>query len=339
MSAPPPIARCCPPAQAHMSAAKKSENGCAEALGVGNNGGKGLAKNIPFANTGSTDGMVVLEDDCFLMGTEDADAWPSDGENPIREVKISPFYLDRAAVTNTQFSAFVEAVDYITEAEIFGWSFVFHTLLRRSQQIKLRNTHTVMGLQWWYAVDEATWKKPEGSGSNIKKRMNHPVTHVSWNDAIAYCQWAGKRLPTEAEWEYAARGGLVQKKYPWGDELTPAGKHRCNIWQGSFPEVNSAADGYIGTAPTRSFRPNFWGLYNMSGNVWEWCIDWFSPTWHITGRRENPHGPESGDRKVMKGGSYLCHDSYCNRYRVAARTSNTPDSSTGNCGFRCARDV
>ena len=334
-----PIASCCPPSQSGGTVAKRSESGCAETLGGGSNGGKALAENIVFANAGSTEGMVALEGGCFLMGTEDADAWPSDGEGPVREVRIAPFFLDRTAVTNAQFAAFVEAVNYVTEAEVFGWSYVFRSLLRRSQQRKLRNTHTVMGLQWWYAVEGATWKKPEGSGSNIKKRMNHPVIHISWNDAIAYCQWAGKRLPAEAEWEYAARGGLVQKRFPWGDHLTPGGKHRCNIWQGSFPEVNSAADGYIGTAPARSFRPNPWGLYNMSGNVWEWCMDWFSPTWHLNNPRENPHGPESGERKLMKGGSYLCHDSYCNRYRVAARTSNTPDSSTGNCGFRCVRDV
>jgi formylglycine-generating enzyme required for sulfatase activity len=160
--------------------------------------------------------------------------------------------------------------------------------------------------------------------------MEHPVVHISWNDALAYCHWAGKRLPSEAEWEFAARGGLRQKIYPWGDELTPNGKHQCNIWQGKFPTFNSGADGHTGTAPVKSFLPNGFGLYNCAGNVWEWCSDWFSPF---------KRNPESGESKIIKGGSYLCHASYCNRYRVAARTANTPDSSSGHTGFRCAGEV
>jgi len=283
--------------------------------------------------------MVSLPGGTFLMGTEDADGWAADGEGPVREVRIDPFHIDCTTVTNMQFSEFIENTGYRTEAEEFGWSYVFRVLLPKSKQRKLRQDKTVQGLQWWYAIEGAYWKKPEGPGSNILKRQDHPVVHVSWRDANAYCQWAGKRLPTEAEWEYAARGGVEQTRYPWGNELTPGGKHRCNIWQGDFPHRNTAEDGYVGTAPARSFRQNEFGLYNVCGNVWEWCQDWFSPTWHLNGSRENPRGPESGSSRSMRGGSFLCHDSYCNRYRLGARTANTPDSSTSNCGFRCVAEV
>ncbi len=181
----------------------------------------------------------------------------------------------------------------------------------------------------------AYWFQPEGPGSTIDDRMDHPVIHVSWNDAKAFCDWAGKRLPTETEWEYAARGGLEQKKYPWGDELTPNGEHYCNIWQGDFPYKNTEEDGYLGTAPATSFPANGFGLYNVAGNVWEWCEDWFTnrSDREIDAKQINNQTP-----KVMRGGSYLCHKSYCNRYRVAARSSNTMDSSTGNLGFRCVAD-
>ena len=163
--------------------------------------------------------------------------------------------------------------------------------------------------------------------------MDHPVVHVSWNDAKAFCNWAGKRLPTEKEWEFAARGGLEQKKYVWGDELHPNGKHYCNIWQGAFPNTNTMEDGYLGTAPVDSFPPNGYGLHNMAGNVWEWCANWFDQSMNLSSR------VDLKAPKAMRGGSYLCHHSYCNRYRVAARSSNTMDSSTGNLGFRCVRDI
>ncbi len=283
----------------------------------------------------STEGMIHLEGGTFLMGNEDEDAWPEDGEGPVREVTVSAFWISPTTVTNQEFAAFIDATGYLTDSERFGWSFVHASQLPRSRRKKLQG-RSVQGLQWWFGVEGASWRKPEGPGSNIKKRMDHPVVHVSWRDAAAYSQWAGKRLPTEAEWEFAARGGLVGKKYPWGDELTPGGKHRCNIWQGRFPEEDTGEDGYRGTAPARSFPPNGFGLYNVSGNVWEWCADWFSATWHVNGPRKDPKGPTVGEAKVMRGGSYLCHHSYCNRYRVGARTANTPDSATGNCGFRVA---
>lgn len=298
-----------------------------------------LQERVLHAAAGSTEGMVLLSGGKFLMGNEDDEAWEADGEGPVREVVLRPFYIAATAVTNAQYAAFVQATGYRTEAERFGWSYVHKSQLAAHLLRKMGEARSVAGLQWWFAVEGASWRKPEGPGSNILKRQEHPVIHVSWNDAMAFARWAGLRLPTEAEWEFAARGGLVQKKYPWGDELTPEGKHRCNIWQGKFPELDTGEDGYKGTAPARSFKANGYGLYNVSGNVWEWCGDWFSLTWHRTDSGENPVGPEQGTHKVMKGGSYLCHKSYCNRYRVGARTANTPDTSTGNCGFRCARDV
>lgn len=283
-----------------------------------------------------TAGMVALEGGAFLMGTVNSRGFPADGEGPVREVRLEPFLIDRYAVSNARFAEFVAATEYVTDAERYGWSFVFHLLLSRDAA---RQARRLPQTPWWCAVEGACWKHPEGAGSDVADRLDHPVIHVSWNDAAAYCQWSGKRLPTEAEWEYAARGGLVQKQYPWGDTLTPDGEHRCNIWQGRFPTENTAADGYPGTAPVDAFAPNGYGLYNIVGNAWEWCADWFSQGFHVSGPRDNPRGPPAGEARVMRGGSYLCHASYCNRYRVAARSSNTPDSSTGNIGFRCVADM
>jgi formylglycine-generating enzyme required for sulfatase activity len=280
--------------------------------------------------------MVELEGGRFLMGSEDGEGHPGDGDGPVREVALQPFRIDPAVVTNADFAAFVKRTRHVTEAERIGWSFVFCQFL--DPEFALR-AERVPEAPWWVAVPGATWRSPEGPGSSIGDRQHHPVVHVSWNDAMEYCAWRSNRLPTEAEWEYAARGGLEQRRYPWGDELTPKGIHRCNIWQGRFPERNTAEDGYVGTAPVRAFQPNRFGLHNTSGNVWEWCADWFSPSFHCTGPRVDPAGPPEGSGRVIRGGSYLCHRSYCNRYRVAARTSNTPDSSTGHMGFRCAADA
>ncbi len=304
-----------------------------------------LHEPIPFADAGSTDHMVRLDGSAFLMGSENDDIWKEDGEAPVREVTVKPFYLDACAVTNEQFAAFIDATGYVTEAESFGWSFVFHTHLPRKFVEKLRKTQAVQGLEWWLAVPGAKWDRPYGQRSDLKGRMQHPAVHVSWNDAMAYAKWAGKRLPTEAEWEFAARGGREQNVFPWGDQLTPRGRFMCNTWQGRFPLEDSADDGFAGTCPVDAFKPNAYGLYNTNGNVWEWCADWFSPDWHTRAHddpsvvRADPVGPPTGTHKMQKGGSYLCHVSYCNRYRTAARTGNTPDSSTTNNGFRCARDA
>jgi formylglycine-generating enzyme required for sulfatase activity len=282
--------------------------------------------------------MVKLDGGPFLMGTDNREGFPADGEGPIREVTVDPFYIDIHPVTNQQFGEFVRSTGYVSEAERFGWSFVFQGHIPPERYDELVD-QTVVGVGWWCKVNQSDWRHPEGHDSNINTRDNYPVVHVSWNDAAAYAQWAGKRLPTEAEWEYAARGGLEQKIYPWGDDLTPEGKHLCNIWQGTFPTADLAEDGYSAPAPVNSYEPNGYGLFTITGNAWEWCSDWFDPAWHIVATRTNPVGPNAGSAKVMKGGSYLCHRSYCNRYRVAARTSNTPDSTTTNISFRCVRDA
>ena len=226
----------------------------------------------------------------------------------------------------------------MTEAERFGWSFVFVGFLRDKRRASASGISHPQST-WWHAVRNSCWKHPTGSGSSIRKILDHPVVHVSWNDARAYALWSGKRLLTEAEWEFAARGGLDGKLYPWGDELTPEGRQQCNIWQGRFPDANSKADGFFGTAPADAFPPNHFGLYNMVGNVWEWCSDWWATKFHADSVDRNPSGPPAGHEKVIRGGSYLCHHSYSNRYRNSARTKNTPDSSTGNIGFRCGMDA
>lgn len=282
--------------------------------------------------------MARIPGGTFLMGNEDPDALPGDGEGPVREVELSPYLIDTRAVTNRQFAEFVKRTGFVTDAERIGWSFVFYANVHPAAGDSLREG-LVPQAPWWLAVDGATWWAPEGPGSSVDERPHHPVVHISWHDAAAYAAWRGARLPTEAEWEMAARGGLVQAKYPWGDELIGRGRHRCNIWQGSFPTDNTGEDGYLATAPVNAFEPNGYGLYCVAGNVWEWCADWWSVDWHAEARPEtrvDPAGPPEGICKVIRGGSHLCHHSYCHRYRVAARTANTPDSTTGHMGFRCA---
>lgn len=279
--------------------------------------------------------LILVAGSAFSMGTDDEDGFRDDGEGPIRTVTVDSFLVAPTTVTNSQFADFVRATHYVTEAERAGSSFVFHKQIPAHPARPIQRRAT--GLPWWFAVGDACWQRPEGPGSHIFDRMDHPVVHVSWHDAKAYCEWAGCRLPTEAEWEFAARGGLAGKKYPWGDALQPEGRPHCNIWRGDFPD--SVEPGWFPTTmPARSFEPNGYGLYNVSGNVWEWCEDWFSPAYHSSTDARNPIYRHDTGRRAMRGGSFLCHESYCNRYRVAARNSNTPSSSSSNCGFRIAAD-
>lgn len=270
----------------------------------------------------------------FLMGDQHGDGNPADGETPVHPVTLRAFTIDATSVTNADFAVFTDATGYATESERQGFSAVFHLAFEGSQTDILG---TAGGAPWWYGVRGADWRHPSGPGSTLEGLMDHPVVQVSWDDAQAYCDWAGRALPTEAQWEFAARGTLAGARYPWGDDLTAritGSDWPCNIFQGRFPTENAALDGFSTTAPVRSFAPNSRGLWQMVGNVWEWCADWFDPRYYATSPSRDPRGPDTGSGRVMRGGSYLCHDSYCNRYRNAARTSNTPDSAAGNAGFR-----
>ncbi|MCU1422828.1 MAG: sulfatase modifying factor 1 (C-alpha-formyglycine-rating enzyme 1) [Microbacteriaceae bacterium] len=294
----------------------------------------------------------------FLMGDRHGDDRWGDGEGPAHPVTLAAFDIDTTSVTNGDFARFAEATGYRTEAESFGYSAVFHLVLAAEDEDVLGQPPQT---PWWLGVAGADWRHPGGRHSSIDGLREHPVTHISWNDAQAYCSWAGRRLPTEAEWECASRGGLEGARYPWGDDrggddrggddrggeasATPAtptpapsanavGAWRCNIWQGDFPARNTEADGFLTTSPVRTFEPNGYGLWQTVGNVWEWCADWYDSGFYAVSPAEDPRGPEGGDARVMRGGSFLCHDSYCNRYRNSARSSNTPDSSMANTGFR-----
>lgn len=276
--------------------------------------------------------MVRLDGGPFSMGNHLGDGYDGDGETPVHPVRVDAFEIAATTVTNAQFAGFVTETGYRTEAELFGWSFVFAGFMPPS----FPPTRGVSSAPWWRQVYGASWNHPEGPDSRIDTRPDHPVTHVSWNDAMAFCHWSGTRLPTEAEWEFAARGGRAESHFSWGNALIPDGKHRMNVWQGSFPDRNRAADGYAGTAPVDAYAPNAYGLHNMTGNVWEWCSDWFDVGYYAASPVDNPGGAPVGTHRVMRGGSYLCHKSYCNRYRVDSRSSTTPESSTGNIGFRVA---
>jgi formylglycine-generating enzyme required for sulfatase activity len=251
----------------------------------------------------------------------------------VHRVELDDFYLDTTVVTNADFAEFTRSSGYVTDAEALGVSAVFYLSFSGEPSDVLRR---VDDAPWWLAVRGADWRHPDGARSDVDDRPDHTVVHVSWNDAQAYAEWRGKRLPTEAEWEYAACGGVEGARVHWGDVLAPDGGWMCSIWQGDFPAHNTVEDGFFTMAPAMTYPPNGFGLYQMAGNVWEWCADWFDVDYYSWGPVRNPKGPESGSARVMRGGSYLCHDSYCHRYRVAGRSANTPDSASANLGFRCA---
>ena len=260
--------------------------------------------------------MILINGGKFRMGTHSGMPF----ESPVHEVEVGPFYIDKHEVTVADFESFVDATGYKTEAERLGWSGVFD--LESGE---------------WKRVDGTDWRHPEGPRS--KPKPTEPVSQVSWNDAIAFAAWAGKRLPTEAEFEYAARGGLAGKIYAWGDELRPNGKPVANWWQGVFPESNTGEDGFLGRAPVMSFPANGYDVYDMTGNVWEWCADRFSEEYYRLSPPMNPTGPDAGEDRVIRGGSFLCAQNYCSNYRVAGRSFAKPDTGLNNLGFRCVRDV
>lgn len=272
------------------------------------------------------DKMSLIPGGKYFIGTNDV-VFESDREGPEREVEIEKYYLDKYEVSNGDFKEFVTKTGYVSEAEIFGDSFVFKILISSETQQEYEDFR-VLQAPWWYKVKEVNWKQPEGAGSSVDDRLNHPVVHVSWNDAVAYCEFRNKRLPTEAEWEAACRGGKKRKLFPWGNKLMPNDHHWMNIWQGEFPDKNTAEDGAISTCPVDKFRQNDFDLYNIVGNAWEWTSDLWNES---DSTKENPD-------RVKKGGSYLCHKSYCYRYRCAARSQNSQDSSAGNLSFRCAKN-
>lgn len=300
--------------------------------------------------------MISLAGGRFRMGSDRH--YPE--EAPAHDVIVDPFMIDITPVTNTQFAAFVAATGYRTLAETApdpddypgmlpemaqAGSLVFQQV---SHAVDLHNPH-----QWWTFAFGADWRHPRGKGSSIEGLDDHPVVHIAYPDAVAFAQWAGKRLPTEAEWEFAARGGLDHADYAWGNELTPDANPRANYWQGEFPRQNDLTDGYLYTSPVKTFPANDFGLFDMIGNVWEWTSDWFQNA-HSSDQKaccipRNPRGgeesssldpcmPEIGiGRRVLKGGSHLCAPNYCQRYRPAARYAQPIDTSTSHVGFRCVR--
>lgn len=322
-------------------------------------------ENPPDLATSPPAGMVYIPGGSFLMGGRSDQAYQD--ELPQHRVEVSPFFMDKTEVTNAQYQAFVEATAYVTLAEKdIDWEELKaqlppgtpkppDSMLQAGAMVFKPTTGPVdlnQYLQWWEWRIGANWKQPEGPGSSIADRMDHPVVHIAWEDAVAYCKWAGKRLPTEAEWEWAALGGDEHNKYPWGNEPAESAYDRANFWQGMFPWQNLKKDGFGGSAPVGSFPPNGYGLYDMAGNVWEWCADRYSAyTYALDQQRgtvQNPHGPEKSydprqpflpEAFVIRGGSFLCKDSYCSGYRSARRMGADAQAGSIHTGFRCVKDL
>ena len=309
------------------------------------------------------EGMAYIPAGNFQMGSKDTQARAD--ESPIHNVQIAAFWMDQTEVTNTQFKAFVDATGYVTTAEQKpDWEELKKELppgtpkpndsLLQAASLVFIPTQGPVNLNdygaWWQWRPQANWRQPRGIGSSIADKMDHPVVHISWYDAQAYANWVGKRLPTEAEWEWAARGGNQENRYPWGNELLDSGVSKANIWEGEFPYQNTQTDQFFYTAPVGSFEPNAYGLYDMAGNVWEWCSDWYDFTYYERLKNlkaVNPKGPEAPydpyqpylKQKVMRGGSFLCNDAYCSGYRVAARMKSTPDTGLHHTGFRLVKSA
>jgi formylglycine-generating enzyme required for sulfatase activity len=315
--------------------------------------------SVAYKGTTSLAGMVLVPGGAFNMGAKGKQSSPD--EYPVHTVTVPAFYIDVTEVTNAQFGAFVQATGYSTTAEKKpDWNELKKTLppgtpkpadsLLVAASLVFLQTAQAVDLgdysQWWRWIKGASWQHPQGPASDIKGKENYPVVQVSWDDAMAYCRWAGKRLPTEAEWEFAARGGLTDPVYPWGNEAVNEGKPKLNSWDGQFPHSNTMKDGFLRTAPVKSFAPNGYGLYDMSGNVWEWCSDWYDAAYYTTlaGKTtHDPQGPSQSDdpdeptvpKRALRGGSFLCNDSYCSGYRVARRMKTSPDTGLEHTGFRC----
>lgn len=304
------------------------------------------------------DGMVRIPGGEFVMG----DAGTQDNDAPPHTVKVSPFWMDRTEVTNAQFKAFVDATNHITVAErrpnaadfppgvdpadLVPFSAVFKCAECNAKSCDEANAQRAMKGQpaekppWWVKGVGADWRHPDGPGSNLDGKDNYPVVHIAWSDAAAYAKWAGKRLPTEAEWEFAARGGLDRAPFVWGHEPQgTGGRYFANTFQGRFPATIEPRDGFAGVAPVASFPANGYGLYDMSGNVWEWCSDWYDADYYAISPRTNPTGPNDGQQKVRRGGSYLCADDYCRRYVPGARDKGGIDDCACHIGFRCVKDA
>jgi len=293
-----------------------------------------LPAAFPTPTPGRDTALILpIPGGAVTLGT-DAPLLPQDGEGPSRRAMLRPFRIDAHAVTNRRFAAFVAATGHVTEAERFGWSYVFWMFIPEGVAAP-----SPAGTPWWGQVQGAHWAAPEGPGSAIADRLDHPVVHIAWTDAAAFAAWAGGRLPTEAEWEHAAKGGDPAARFPWGMAEPDESSALCNIWQGEFPRRNSRADGWVGTAPVDAYAPNGYGLFNACGNVWEWCADAFRVR-SLSGPAKQRNAAATAEReRVMKGGSYLCHRSYCYRYRIAARAGRSADTSAGHLGMRVAYDA